>query len=154
MRQLLFCIALTILLIAGSFAQAGKMRNVQDSKLEQSLIKLKHDIGQAYVQRDLPALERLYADDYLVTDDNGATTNKTQEIERLKSGNAVYESTSYEDVKVRVYDNVAIVAGRGTVKGHGKNGAFHKQYFSTNVFVNQNGKWRAVAAHISGVKDL
>jgi ketosteroid isomerase-like protein len=154
MRQILFRIALVISLATGSFAQSGKTGNLQDPKLEQFLIKLKHDIGQAYVERDLAALERLYADDYTVTDDSGAITNKTQELDRLRVGSAVYESTSYEDVRVRVYDNVAIVAGRGTVKGRGKNGAFHKRYFSTNVFVNQKGKWRAVAAHISGVKDL
>ncbi len=154
MRQILLCSALTISLITVGFSQTGKMRTLKDSNLEQALIKLKHDIGHAYVQKDLAALERLYADDYIVTDDSGETINKTQEIERLKSGNAVYESTSYEDVKVRVYGNVAIVAGRGTVKGRGKNGTFHKQYFSTNIFVNQDGKWRAVTAHISGVKDL
>lgn len=154
MRQILICSVLTLSLVAVGLAQSGKTRSVQDSNLEQALIKLKHDIGQAYVQRDIAALERLYADDYTVTDDSGATINKTQEIERLKSGKAVYESTSYEDVKVRVYGDVAIVAGRGTVKGRGEKGAFHTQYFSTNVFVNQKGKWRAVAAHISGVKDL
>ena len=154
MRQILLCSVVTISLVACGFAQTAKTQKLQDSKLEQALIKLKHDIGQAYVQRDIAALERLYADDYTVTDDSGETSNKTQEIERLKSSKAVYESTSYEDVKVRVYGDVAIVAGRGTVKGRGTKGAFHTQYFSTNVFVNQNGKWRAVAAHLSGVKDL
>jgi ketosteroid isomerase-like protein len=154
MRPTLFCITLILSLVAVGQAQNLRKSNYQDRKLEQALIKLKHDIGKAYLDRDIAALERLYADDYTVTDESGATTNKTQEIDRLKSGNAVYEATSYEDVKVRVYDKVAIVAGRGTVKGRGKNGVFHKQYFSTNIFVQQNGVWRAVSAHISGVKDL
>jgi hypothetical protein len=154
MRPTLFCIALILSLAAVGQAQNQRKSATQDRKLEQALIKLKHDIGKAYLDRDIAALERLYADDYTVTDESGATTNKTQEIDRLKSGNAVYEATSYEDVKVRVYDKVAIVAGRGTVKGRGKTGVFHKQYFSTNIFVQQNGVWRAVSAHISGVKDL
>lgn len=154
MRPTLLCIALTLSLVAISQAQNQKTQGVQDTKLEQSLFKLKHDNGKAYMDRDIAALERLYADDYTVTDESGDTTNKTQEIDRLKSGSAVYEATSYEDVKVRVYGKVAIVAGRGTVKGRGKNGAFHKLYFSTNIFVQQKGVWRAVSAHISGVKDL
>jgi hypothetical protein len=154
MRPILLCLALTLSLGGVSQALNDKKTSLQDSKLEQALIKLKHDIGKAYVDRNIAALERLYADDYTVTDDSGATTNKTQEIDRLKSGNAVYEATSYEDVKVRVYDKVAIVAGRGTVKGRGENGPFHKQYFSTNIFVQRKGVWRAVSAHISGVKDL
>jgi hypothetical protein len=151
MRQILFCAAPAVSLATDSFAQTGKTGATQDAKLEQSLIKLKHDIGQAYVQRDLAALERLYADDYTVTNESGAIANKTQEVNRLRSGSAIYESTSYGDVRVRVYDNVA---GRGTIKGRGENGAFHKQYFSTNVFVNRKGKGRAVGAHISAVKDL
>jgi ketosteroid isomerase-like protein len=154
MRQILLCLALAISLFSQCLAQTEKKHSVQDSNLKQALIQLKHDIGQAYVKRDIAALERLYADDYTVTDESGETTNKTQEIDRLRSGNAFYESTSYEDVKVRIYDKVAIVAGRGTVKGRGKNGAFHKQYFSTNVFIQDKGVWRAVSAHISGVKDL
>jgi ketosteroid isomerase-like protein len=122
--------------------------------VEQELVRLKHEMGRAYVARDVAALERLYADDYTVTDDEGNTTNKTQEIDRLRSGGSTYESTSYEDVKVRVYGDTAIVAGRGTVKGRNSKGPFHTEYHSTNVFVRQNGVWRAVAAHISGVKRL
>jgi ketosteroid isomerase-like protein len=122
--------------------------------VEQQLIRLKHEMGQAYVSRDIGALERLYADDYTVTDSEGTTTNKTQEIDRLRSGKSTYEATSYEDVKVRVYGDTAIVAGRGTVKGRNATGPFHTEYHSTNVFVKQNGVWRAVAAHISGVKSL
>jgi ketosteroid isomerase-like protein len=143
---------ISIFLLA-SLGASGTTPSVKDS-IEQKLIQLKHEIGQAYVKRDVAALERLYADDYTVTNDQGEITNKTEEIGRLKSGGVTYESASYEDVKVRVYGNVGIVAGRGTVKGSNRNEPFHTQYYSTNVFVKEKGEWRAVAAHISGVKKL
>jgi ketosteroid isomerase-like protein len=154
MRSIILSIVVSVAIAASGQAQKSHSQNSTASKLEQALIQLKHAIGDAYVHRDIAALERLYADDYTVTDESGSTTGKTQELDRLKSGKATYAATSYEDVKVRIYGKVAIVAGRGTVKGRGQNGAFHKQYFSTNVFVEQNGVWRAVSAHISGVKDL
>lgn len=141
-------------LAAAPFIWQGAAVPGGQGTLEQRLVRLKHEIGRAYVDRDVAALERLYADDYTVTDDEGVTTSKADEIARLKSGGAVYEATSYEDVRVRLYGDVAIVAGRGTVKGRGRSGPFHTQYHSTNVFVNRDGQWRAVAAHISGVKKL
>lgn len=140
-------------ILALSLALLGSPQANKET-VEQHLIRLKHEMGQAYVVRDIAALERLYADDYTVTDSEGNTTNKTQEIDRLRTGKSTYESTSYEDVKVRVYGDTAIVAGRGTVKGRNADGPFHTEYHSTNVFVKQKGVWRAVAAHISGVKSL
>lgn len=128
------------------------LRSVEN--IEQELIQLKRDIGRAYVTKNVAALERIYADEYTVTDQAGESTTKAQEIERMKTGTALYEFTSYEDVKVRVYGDTAIVAGRGMVKGRGKSGAFHTEYRSTNVFVKRSGRWQAVAAHISGVKQL
>jgi uncharacterized protein (TIGR02246 family) len=141
----------TVLLVLG---QTSDVTTIRRTSLEQELIQLKHDIGRAYVKRDAAALERLYADDYTVTDAAGETTSKVQEIERMKTGTAVYEATTYDDVKVRVYGDTAIVAGRGTVKGRGTSGAFHTEYRSTNVFVKRSGRWQVVAAHLSGVKPL
>lgn len=134
--------------------QTTDVKTTGRTSLEQELIQLKHDIGRAYVKRDAAALERLYADDYTVTNGAGETTTKVQEIERMRTGNTVYEATTYDDVKVRVYGDTAIVAGRGTVKGRGASGAFHTEYRSTNVFVKRNGRWQVVAAHLSGVKPL
>jgi ketosteroid isomerase-like protein len=152
--QLSLNAAMTISIFLLGFVQASSTIPPVKDSIEQKLIHLKHEIGRAYMKRDVAALERLYADDYTVTDDQGETTNKTDEIERLQTGGVIYESTSYEDVKVRVYGNVAIVAGRGTVKGRNSSGPFHTQYYSTNMFVREKGEWRAVAAHISGVKKL
>ena len=154
MKMSFLTIVLLLSLSAFTYADLKADHPPQDKTTEQQLISLKREIGKAYVRRDLAALERIYADDYTVTDSVGAKSGKAQEIERMKSGSVVYESTSYDDVTVRIYGDVAIVAGRGTVKGRGKDGAFHRQYFSTNVFVKERGQWRAVAAHISGVKDL
>jgi ketosteroid isomerase-like protein len=133
---------------------SGQTAKTEQTSVKQTLIQLKREIGQAYVRRDVAALDRIYADDYTVTDDRGDTPAKAQELERMKSGDVIYEATSYDDVKVRVYGDTAIVAGRGTLKGRNRNGVFHTQYFSTNVFVKQRGQWRAVAAHISGVTRL
>lgn len=143
-----------LLMLAANLAVSGQTQNSNKSKVEQKLIRLKLDWGKAYVKRDAAMLERIIADEYTVTDENGATTAREAIIADFKNSSAIYDSAVYEDAKVRIYGDTAIVAGRGTVKGRGKTTAFHTQYFSTNVFVKRDGRWQAVATHISGVKRL
>ena len=96
----------------------------------------------------------MLAEEYTVTDENGQTTNRAEITADFKSSQTVYEAASYDDVKVSLYGEVALVAGRGTVKGRGKTSSFSRQYFSPNVFGKRNGRWQAVATNISGVKSL
>lgn len=154
MKHLVIFALLVILCPAHSFGQAGGKKTDSSFSLEQRLAQLKRDWGKAYVRRDAAFLENLLGEEYTVTDADGQTTNRKQIMADFHSGETTYEATSYEDAKVRIYGNVAIVAGRGTVKGRSKSGAFHRQYFSTNILVKRNGRWQAVATHISGVTSL
>ena len=151
-----FLIASTLLLMASVSAQgqAGAAGPRGDDSLEQQLIRVKRDWGGADVRRDIALLERILAPDYTVTDDSGHTTGRDEVMADFKAAAVTYEAASYDDVKVRVYGAVAIVAGRGTVKGRNSRGNFHREYFSTNVFFKRDGRWQAVATHISGVRAL
>lgn len=153
MRRVFIIIIFTLATALFAQGQASDAKTTRGS-IEQELIQLKRNWGKAYVQRDIALLERIIADEYSVTDANGHTTNRAEIVADFKSADAVYEATSYDDVKVKVYGDVAIVAGRGTVKGRSKNGNFHTQYYSTNIFVKRDGRWQAVATHISGAKSL
>jgi len=152
MKRLLLTIALTLAAVLMVLGQASDTKTNQS--VEQKLLQLKHDWGKAYVQRDSTLLDRILADDFVVIDADGMATTKAQEMADFKSSSVVYESSNYDDATVRIYGDTAIVAGRGTVKGRGKTQTFHTQYRSTNVFVKRNGRWQAVASHISGVKQL
>ena len=122
------------------------------AEITRELVALKHAIGRAYVEKDIAALERIYGGEYVVIGSDGSKRTKAQEIEDLRRGVRVYESSFYEDTEVRVYGDTALLSGRGTVKGKGPAGPFHSEYHSTNVFVRRDGRWQAVAAHISGVR--
>ena len=52
---------------------------------EQELLNVEHAWSQAVVNRDGPALQRFYADEYLFTDADGIVTNKLQEMKNITS---------------------------------------------------------------------
>ena len=54
-------------------------------------------------------------------------------------------------MKVRVFGNTAICAGSDTEKSTYKGKDSSGKYVWTDVFVNRNGKWRAVASQSAKV---
>ena len=78
-----------------------------------------------------------------------------EELDYLKTaGHVTYESFDYTIERLRVYGQTALVAGTGRSRGRTKKGTFGTTYHSTNVFVRREGRWQAVASHLSGIKPL
>jgi ketosteroid isomerase-like protein len=74
------------------------------------LTKLASDAGHAYASRNLAALERLTADDYVQTDVRGGVLNRTQWLEFVKNRKSDL-TVETDNVHVSVYGNTAVVRG-------------------------------------------
>jgi len=126
---------------------AGQARATQSAvEIEQIVIGLKHNLVQAYIWRDVLELERIYVDDFTVTDAQGETRTKADEIASLKGGATTLTTGHYDAVKVRVFGDVAVMSGHGELEGIGQTGHFHTRYYSFNVFVKRDGHWQYAAA--------
>ena len=119
---------------------------------EQELIKIENGWSNAVVKRDGPALQQLYADEYLYTDSDGVVRNKTQDIADVTSGRAKIASFLLDDLKVHVYGETAVVTGRNTLKGTFEGKDISGSYRFTDVFVKRAGRWQAVATQSSLAK--
>ena len=69
------------------------------------------------MKRESAALQRFYADEYIFTDADGVITDKSNEIKNLSSGAFRLASYKFDDMKLHVYGDVAVVMGRNTIKG-------------------------------------
>jgi ketosteroid isomerase-like protein len=115
------------------------------SASEQELMKVENDWSEAVLKRDTATLQRLYADEYLFTDPEGVTWNKSQDIASITSGAYKLASYKLEDMKAHVYGDVAVVTGRNTMKGTFQGKDMSGQYRFTDVFVKRGGRWQCVA---------
>jgi hypothetical protein len=69
----------------------------------------------------------------------------------LKSGDLKIESIKLSDMKVHVYGDAAVVIGRAAQVGNFKGHPLTATIIFTDTFIQQNGKWRAVASHRSAL---
>jgi ketosteroid isomerase-like protein len=120
---------------------------------EQELIALEHTWKDAVVKRDAAALQRLYADEYVSTDQEGLVWTKAQDIAIDTDTAAFSRVMSYklDDLKVRVYGDVAVVTGLNMSKGtlFGKAASTKSRF--TDVFVKRDGHWQCVANQATSI---
>src|SRR5437867_12728951 len=94
----------------------------QNSGVEQELRRLENQWQEALSRPDLAILDRLMADDYVLTTVSGEVVNKARVLAEVKSANATADVRNTE-VAVRVYGDVAIVTGlRSEERRVGKEG--------------------------------
>src|SRR5712692_11933054 len=122
-----------------AIASAGQ--NASDNRiLEGTVLRLDAELRRALTSQDLSALEQIYADDYLHVDSNGVATTKAQRIAELKTGQRIYTSSERDDVRVRIYGNIAVMTSRDTLHGKAISAKLPPQRRTTLAYSNQNGR--------------
>ena len=113
---------------------------------ERELITLEKNFGDALTRGDRSLLDRLMADDFIGINPLCQFVDKRQVIDEMTSPDYEIESLVNEDIRVRIYGEVAVATALGTVRGKYKGRDAGGQFRYTRVWVRRQGSWRAVAA--------
>ena len=147
--------ALLIFLIFSTIAlavQAQERKDQKPSKTEQEILKLNQLWADSIVRGDVAALDRLFADDMVITTGNGTVRDKAGEIDDLRPSTDIKTYFfNTDDVRVRVYKDAAVVTGRAKWRINLKGRDIDNERRYTHVYVRQRGSWRIVAQHISRI---
>jgi ketosteroid isomerase-like protein len=103
---------------------------------------------------DSSATQSLLANDFVGVYWDGKVMGKSGLINEAKRDKDTYKSAVNEKLAVHSYGpNVAVVVGTAREKGTGKDGkTFDRTYRFTDTWVERNGQWQCVAAHIMKIK--
>jgi ketosteroid isomerase-like protein len=138
MRRLLTILAVVLTAASLGWGQTGKV--------EQTVMQMERDWGQALVKADVATLDRILADDWFGQGPPGGSSNKAGALADLKSGTPKYDSVTPGEMKVRVFGDVAVVTGTQDVKSSYKGKDTSGHYVWTDVFVKRQGKWQAIVS--------
>jgi len=139
-------------LAAGSALAFGQAPKTDSAPVEKAIIQMERDWTEAGIKKDAKSWDRIVADDWVATDFLGKTVTKAQALAEMKSGASSNQTVDLGEMKVRVFGNTAIVTGsdieKSTYKGKDSSG----KYVWTDVFINRNGRWQAVASQSTKVE--
>jgi hypothetical protein len=115
-RSHLFIAALLLAGAVEATVQAGEKDAVK------ALRQLEDDMAQAWVQRDTRALDGILADDYTLGGAGDSFVNKEQYVAGVDDPESRTTSAILDDLRIRVYDDAAVVTGRAIYRGLVKTG--------------------------------
>ena len=134
-----------------ALAQKQRARRSQGARVVEIIRKLDEERIQAQIHADAPALDRIYAEDFIGIGPSGTVRAKPQVLADFTSHSLKFQSITTDEVRIRVYGTTAVETGRSTMIGEDKGKTVPRDNRFTRVWVNQHGHWRLVANHYSNL---
>jgi ketosteroid isomerase-like protein len=156
--KLLNATLLTMALCAGmGLAQAqnqaadAKKATAPGNAAADELKQIENDWEEAVKAKNAEKLGDILADSWAGLGWNGRREDKATALADLKASGNSLDTFEMGPMKVRIFGNTAVVTGSDTEKSMENGKDTSGKYIWTDVFVKQNGKWRAVASQSTKV---
>jgi len=114
---------------------------------EAQLHSLEDQWAEAYMRHDAGVLQRLLADDYIMTMNLGGLRSKAQYIAMVKNDTASNQTITRDEERIRVYGTAAVVTYKPTRVTHSVPHVFR----TTDTWIFDHGRWQLVARQITDV---
>lgn len=149
---LLVALAITTFPAVALCQTASGQKNAQDA-IAQEVLKTEREQREAYLQRDIAKMERLVADEFILTANRDIGDKKTL-IGFMKSTPVDPTLTlTAEDTRVNISGDTAIVTGRRVERrrreDNNREGVAYARYVRT--YVKRQGRWQLLAEHLDAI---
>ena len=118
---------------------------------EQEVAQLTDTWATAELQGDSAFLEKLLAEDFVGVGPLGFLLSKQEWLARHQTSDMKYTAHTLDEVKVRGYNEAAILIGRLTQEATYRGNPINAQLRTTLVFVYQQGQWQLAGLHFCNI---
>jgi ribonuclease Z len=125
--------------------QGDNKNTNRDIQAEKEILGLEEERRQAILHNDAPAMDRLLAEEFMVTDTEGRVHDRADELSLYQKARRQTQSWEPTDVRVRVFGDAAVVTERVAVKDVLDGKPRNVQFRLTNTWIKRNGTWYVVA---------
>jgi ketosteroid isomerase-like protein len=119
-----------------------------DAATVAELTRLEHVWNDAQRQSDAAALDKLFADDIVITVPEMPRLGKSS-TNLLRTGRMKFDTYESSDVEVHVNGDSAVVTGRIRRARINDGKTFADDWLFTKTYVRRGGDWKVVAFHAS-----
>ena len=121
-----------------------------DEAVAEEVTRLEMARAEAYVRRDIPALERLLSDNF--TFNRAVGSFRKEELLRLiESGVLAFESLDRRVESVKAYLSTAVAFGKDEVKARYRGEDISGRYRFSNTYVWDGERWEIIVTHSSRI---
>jgi Domain of unknown function (DUF4440) len=130
---------------AQTAAELREMAKEAEVKQEE-LLNLEKETAHALQWNTGTFFRRVYGDDFIGVLETGRVLDKASYIQSIETSTAKYVSFIASDIRVRMYQDTAVVTCLWSARGTQGDRSFSRQYRVTHVYVYGQRGWQAVAS--------
>ena len=147
---------LVLVLVAAPLAGAQEFKgqappDTPPAAQEQELIDLERAWDAAFVAKDMRFIERVLADEFVVTYGDGTRGDKAAEMAQTLDFDQRVDSSVLDSFRVRVYGETAVVWFSRHMTGPKSGKIVAVTYRFVDVFVKRAGRWQCVSSQSTKV---
>lgn len=120
---------------------------------EEDLIAFFKQWDEAIVDNNAVLISQYMSDDWVCVGTEGGITPKSSFLEWISSGDLLHTRMDSVEMRVKIYENTAVVTSRGTSSGTYKEQPFSFHEWSTSIFTLENNKWSCVLTMLTPAKE-
>jgi ketosteroid isomerase-like protein len=120
---------------------------------EADVKKAVKDVETALGKNDVDALDKIYAPDYSLVNQDGSVSTRAERLASIKSGDTKYESFSYSDVTVTPYGDMAVVHAVANIKGTNKGKPIDGKLRVVTFWVKGKDGWKQVSGQATPITE-
>src|SRR5260370_14219199 len=123
------------------------------SEVEKEILRLEEELTKTEMRVDGEALDRIYAEDIMVTAPIGICVDKPAVMTEIRQAaeKAVVGRYDKDDLKVRAFGDTAVSSYRMIAEATFEGKEIKRQLCITNVWMTRNGNWQIVARHTASL---
>ena len=144
----------TTLLCLLAVVSAGAAPGVQSQSVrsdQQILIQLERDWDAAFHRKDVAFIEKVLADEFLVTYGDGSRGDRSKELTLAAEFNQQIDSSTLDEFTVKTYGDTAVVWFTQHLLGPSQGRQLALTFRYVDVFVMRAGRWQCVASQSTKV---
>lgn len=108
--------------------------------------------NEAVVSNNIEEIAKCISDDWVIIDAQGGIIEKQGFFNAVKTGLLSHQSMNKKILRVKIYNEIALVTGRGQNTATWKGEPLLSDEWITDVYRKQNEKWVCVLTHLTPVK--
>ena len=151
LRYSLCCALAAAWAVTASASQKPPSQKPPVESDQQVIIKLEQSWNEAFYRKDVAFVEKILADEFMATYEDGSRGDKAKELALLAEFNQQVESATQDEFTVRVYRDTAVAWFTLHLVGikQGQRAELTLRY--TDVWVMRNGRWQCVSSQSTRV---
>jgi ketosteroid isomerase-like protein len=102
-------------------------------------------IDAGVVKKDIPTLQKLYADDFVFTHGGGSVDSKASWLKNIQNPEMKFKTRVHDSTQVEMHGDVAIVFGRLDIVREQKQQNFKYGIWYVRVFVRRDNRWQCIS---------